>query len=130
MRAQFMELTAPRRCLALNSLSANRALTMSYVIIISLGKRQTRFEPNDTYLTIVECTFDCNVVDIGVCHCSHLCLLDRRNTTFRVKNEDGDVGFVSETVYRSTFFFSIMSIEQEPNQKKCESIHTSLCRHL
>ena len=34
MRAQFMELTAPRRCLALNSLSANRALTMSYVIII------------------------------------------------------------------------------------------------
>jgi hypothetical protein len=61
------------------------------------------FNGTTTYLAIVECTFDCNVVDIGVRHCCHLCLLDRRNTTFRVKNKDGDIGFVSEPVDRSTF---------------------------
>ena len=55
-----------------------------------------------TYLTIVECTLNRNVVDIGVRHCCHLCFLDRRNATFGVKDKDGDIGFIAETVNRST----------------------------
>ena len=80
------------------------------------------FDRTTAYLAIVECTFDCNVVDIGVRHCCHLCFLDRRNTTFGVKNKDGDVGFVSETVNRSTFLSSINIIQKKP-VKKGKSTH-------
>ena len=85
------------------------------------------FDRMITYLAIVECTFDCNVVDIGIRHCCHLCLLDRRNTTFGVKNKDGNIGFVAEAVNRSTFL-SIMNIIQK--SVKIVNLHTSLCRHL
>ena len=76
-------------------------------------------------VAIVKCTFDCNVVDIGIRHCCHLCLLDRGNTTFRVKNKDGDIGFVSEAVNRRTFeTCTVQKLVKKVN------LHTSLCRRL
>ena len=57
-------------------------------------------------------------MNIGVCHCCHLCLLDWRNSTFRVKNEDGDIGFVAEAVNRSTFLSIISIVWKLTSQKK------------
>jgi len=73
MRAQFIELTAPRWCLALNSLSAKSALTMSYEGV----KGRLWWFTFHTDLTIIESTLDGDVVDVGVGHSGHLCLLDR-----------------------------------------------------
>jgi hypothetical protein len=50
------------------------------------------------YLAIIKCTFDGNVVDVGICDGGHLRFLDGRNAALGMEDEDGDVGFVPETI--------------------------------
>ena len=53
------------------------------------------------YLAVVERGVDCDVVNVCIGHCCHLCFLNRGNTAFRMENEDGDVGLVTEAIDRS-----------------------------
>jgi hypothetical protein len=47
------------------------------------------------YLTIVKRALDGNIVNIFIRNRRHLRLLYRRDATFRMQNENGDIGLVA-----------------------------------
>ena len=55
-----------------------------------------------TDLAIVECSLHGNVVYICVGDGSHLRFLNGRHTTLRMKDKNGDIGLVSESIDGST----------------------------
>jgi hypothetical protein len=63
----------------------------------SIGK-----EGFDDILAVVEGTFHCDIVYVGIRYGSHLCLLDRRDSTLGVENEDGHILLVAEAIDSST----------------------------
>ena len=54
------------------------------------------------YLAVIKSAIDGKVMHIGVGNGSHLRFLNGRDTTLGVKDEDRDVGLVTETVDGST----------------------------
>jgi hypothetical protein len=51
-----------------------------------------------TFLAIIECAPDRNIVNVRVSDSSHLGFLDGRNASLWVKDENRHVGFASQTI--------------------------------
>jgi hypothetical protein len=58
------------------------------VLLRAVSDRLTITSSGTIYLTIIEGTLYCNIVDIWVSDCGHLRFLDGRNTALGVENED------------------------------------------
>ena len=95
IRAQLMELTAARRCVLLISGSAKRALTKSCADV-SCASSHVQWDV--TYLAVVECAVDGQVVYVGVKDSSHLSFLDGADLALRVHNEDGNILLSAQTI--------------------------------
>ena len=94
---QLIELTAPSLKFWLVSWSLNSALTMSYSTVNL--QPQIRILVN-SYLTIIECAFNRQIVDICIQDSGHLVLLTGTYTTFWVHDKYRHIFLASETINR------------------------------
>ena len=72
------------------------ARLFQYVGVIGAGATGAASRVN--YYNENSNTFHSYIVHVIVCYCCHLCLLNRRNTTLGVQDENGNIGFVTQSI--------------------------------